>query len=171
MIGTCFISACVRGGVRVGPQVADWFNNHKIFPHVLEREPVFCWGFKTHISRSNVTRQVIILITRSAKLEISKVHVHTRCIFLICGVYLFTWRNCGSLHRLSTVFWRIDGSAAWIPPCSQTALSVRKKIKHKVRQDSPKVRSLNALVWYLLHYGLFLHAVVCLHTSPGLILM
>lgn len=47
-----------------------------------------------------------------------------RSYLVFVHFYSSTWRNCDSPHRLSTAAWQIDDSGAWIPRCSQTALSV-----------------------------------------------
>lgn len=79
--------------------------------------------------------------------------------YLVFVHFYSTWRNCDSPHRLSTAAWQIDDSGAWIPRCSQTALSVvnqsQKERFLKKKRETVCCASL----------------AVGVQTSPGLILM
>lgn len=79
------------------------------------------------------------------------------------SVHVPTWRNCDSPHRLSTAFWQIDDSGAWIPPCSQTAPSInettiRTFIHHRRSNIKQSVISV-MLTQKAIQFLLFIHEV------------
>lgn len=92
--------------------------------------------------------------TINTRMSIPKILVYmcstcsSKCVCV--SVCISTWRNCDSLHRLSTAFWQIGDSGVWIPPCSQTALSVKEtKRKTFYPQQENLPPAMFSMLWLL----------------------
>lgn len=148
MMCTWLIFVCVHIRVFSFHLASDWLNNHKI--HSLDllsenRASLLLSLIKHTFLYWTSPNELFRFPYRTSGWVISEIHVHTQnklalwCVFE-CGIS--TWRNCDSPHRLSTAFWQIDDSGAWIPPCSQTAQSIKETYKTTIMIFFPPQKNL-----------------------------